>query len=79
MKVGGSSDVSGLLIAIAVLNLPFLIAALILTPSALPSLAAFLSFSILYSAPPVRAKAAPILDSIFNILYVFPERSPIKC
>ena len=62
----------GLLIAIGILNLPFLIGACILAPAALPSLAAFLFFSVLYSAPPVRAKAVPILDSIFNILYVFP-------
>jgi len=62
----------GLLIAIGLFNLPFLIAASILAPAALPSLAAFLFFSLLYSAPPVRAKAVPILDSIFNILYVFP-------
>ncbi len=63
---------SRLLISIGVLNLPFLIAAFILAPAALPSLAAFLFFSVLYSAPPVRAKAVPILDSIFNILYVLP-------
>lgn len=62
----------GLLIAIGLLNLPFLIAAFVLAPNALPSLAAFLFFSVLYSAPPVRAKAVPILDSVFNILYVFP-------
>jgi 4-hydroxybenzoate polyprenyltransferase len=62
----------GLITAIALFNLPFLIAACILAPKALPSLAAFLFFSVLYSAPPVRAKAVPIFDSIFNILYVFP-------
>jgi 4-hydroxybenzoate polyprenyltransferase len=27
---------------------------------------------VLYSAPPIRAKSVPILDSLFNILYVFP-------
>jgi 4-hydroxybenzoate polyprenyltransferase len=62
----------GLLIAAGLLNLPFIVAACILAPKALPSLAAFLSFSVLYSAPPVRAKAVPILDSFFNILYVMP-------
>jgi 4-hydroxybenzoate polyprenyltransferase len=62
----------GLLIAIGILNLPFIIAAWILAPAALPSLAAFLFFSVMYSAPPIRAKAVPILDSIFNILYVMP-------
>ena len=57
---------------ILVLNLPFFAAAAVLAPRALPSLAAFLFFSIFYSAPPIRAKAIPILDSAFNILYVFP-------
>ena len=61
-----------LLIWIGLLNLPFIIAAVFIAPAALPSLAAFLFFSVLYSAPPVRAKAVSILDSIFNILYVFP-------
>lgn len=36
------------------------------------ALAGFLFFSIFYSAPPIRAKARPILDSIFNVLYIFP-------
>lgn len=62
----------GLLLGIGILNLPFIIAACILVPRALPSLAAFLFFSVMYSAPPVRAKSVPILDSIFNILYVMP-------
>ncbi|MBP9686583.1 MAG: prenyltransferase [Candidatus Doudnabacteria bacterium] len=38
----------------------------------LPALAGFLFFSIFYSAPPIRAKTKPFLDSIFNILYLFP-------
>jgi 4-hydroxybenzoate polyprenyltransferase len=33
---------------------------------------AFLFFSIFYSAPPIRAKTKPFLDSAFNILYVMP-------
>ena len=33
---------------------------------------AFLFFSIFYSAPPIRAKTKPFLDSGFNILYVLP-------
>ncbi len=32
----------------------------------------FLFFSIFYSAPPIRAKSKPFLDSAFNILYVMP-------
>ena len=35
-------------------------------------LAGFLFFSIFYSAPPLRAKARPVLDSVFNVLYIFP-------
>lgn len=57
---------------IVLLNLPFVASTIFLAPQALPSLAAFLFFSFLYSAPPIRAKAVPILDSIFNILYIFP-------
>ncbi|HUR96884.1 MAG TPA: UbiA family prenyltransferase, partial [Pyrinomonadaceae bacterium] len=55
-----------------ILNVPFLIAAFFVAPQALLSLAAFLILSIFYSAPPIRAKTMPIVDSLFNILYVFP-------
>jgi 4-hydroxybenzoate polyprenyltransferase len=61
-----------LAIWIVVLNLPFVIAAYFFAPQALPSLAGFIFFSVFYSAPPIRAKAIPIIDSIFNVLYVFP-------
>ena len=57
---------------IAILNLPFILLAFFFAPQALLSLGGFLFFSIFYSAPPIRAKAAPLLDSAFNILYVFP-------
>ncbi len=57
---------------IVVLNLPFIVAAYFVAPQALPSLVGFVFFSVFYSAPPIRAKAIPIVDSIFNILYVFP-------
>jgi lycopene elongase/hydratase (dihydrobisanhydrobacterioruberin-forming) len=57
---------------ITLLNLPFIAAAFHFVPQALPPLACFLFFSIFYSAPPIRAKAIPALDSVFNILYVFP-------
>ncbi len=36
------------------------------------ALSGFLFFSLQYSAPPIRAKAKPILDSLFNVLYIFP-------
>ncbi len=35
-------------------------------------IALFILLSISYSAPPIRAKARPFLDSLFNILYVIP-------
>lgn len=63
---------NALTIAILITNLPFIIAAGIFATAVLPSLAGFLFFSIFYSAPPIRAKAKPFLDSAFNILYVFP-------
>ncbi len=61
-----------LTIAILATNLPCIIAAIIFAPLALPSLAGFLFFAVFYSAPPIRAKTKPFLDSAFNILYVFP-------
>ncbi|MEO6656273.1 MAG: prenyltransferase [Pyrinomonadaceae bacterium] len=54
------------------LNTPFLLTAGIFLPAAIPSLAGFLFFSLFYSAPPIRAKAIPFVDSAFNILYIFP-------
>ncbi|MEO7540314.1 MAG: prenyltransferase [Pyrinomonadaceae bacterium] len=57
---------------IIALNLPFIVAAIILYPGMWFAIAAFLFFSIFYSAPPVRAKSIPFLDSAFNILYVLP-------
>ncbi|MDI1241726.1 MAG: prenyltransferase [bacterium] len=61
-----------LFVSISLLNLPFAAAAYFLVPQSLPSLAGFIFFSVFYSAPPIRAKAIPIVDSLFNILYVFP-------
>ncbi len=68
-----------LLVYIILAQLPWLFVAvvsLIFSPSYLtPSLlafVAFLFFSIFYSAPPIRAKARPFLDSVFNILYLLP-------
>lgn len=54
-------------------NLPFLVAVPLMVPAAATAaLAAFLFFSLFYSAPPIRAKSRPLLDSAFNVLYVFP-------
>lgn len=62
-----------LYVFIAILNLPFL-AFLFFSASgnAVLSMIGFLFFSIFYSAPPIRAKIRPLIDSAFNILYVFP-------
>lgn len=38
----------------------------------LVALVCFWVFSIIYSAPPIRAKAVPFLDGICNVLYVLP-------
>ncbi len=61
-----------LAIWIAILNLPFVVATFFLAFQALPSLAGFIFFSVFYSATPIRAKTVPFIDSLFNILYVFP-------
>lgn len=50
---------------------------IVLAPSSLPwearlSLTLFLFFGIFYSAPPIRAKIRPFLDTVFNTLYIFP-------
>ncbi len=62
-----------LVITICILNIPFLIKALFFTNlAAAVSAIGFLVFSIFYSAPPLRAKTKPFLDSAFNFLYVLP-------
>jgi 4-hydroxybenzoate polyprenyltransferase len=57
---------------IVTLNAPFIILALFLAPLAAVPLAIFVFLSIFYSAPPVRAKSKPFLDSAFNVLYALP-------
>lgn len=61
-----------LFLIISAVNFPFILAALLLSPSAFPAMAIFLLLSIFYSAPPIRAKGIPIVDSVFNALYVMP-------
>ena len=63
---------SPLIAQILILNVPFIAAAFFLAPPAFPGMVGFLLFSIFYSAPPIRAKSKPLIDSAFNILYVFP-------
>lgn len=57
---------------ILITNTPFLALALFLDLKIFAVLCGFLFFSCFYSAPPIRAKSIPFIDSIFNILYVFP-------
>ena len=57
---------------ILIFNLPFVIAAGFTDFKTFLLLLGFLFFSVFYSAPPIRAKALPLIDSLFNILYVFP-------
>ncbi len=58
--------------ATALFCLPFLVFLPFLPRSSWLALLGFLFFSLFYSAPPIRAKSKPILDSIFNVLYIFP-------
>ena len=59
-------------LATTILCAPFLVLLPFLPLFSLLALAGFLFFSIGYSAPPIRAKARPIVDSAFNVLYIFP-------
>lgn len=62
-----------LVIWIILINLPFLFVLFLFSPwLSQASLLLFLLLSVFYSAPPVRAKAQPFLDSAFNILYIMP-------
>lgn len=58
--------------AILISNLPFLFLLSFVNLFCIFAMIAFLFFSIQYSAPPIRAKTKPILDSVFNVLYIFP-------
>jgi lycopene elongase/hydratase (dihydrobisanhydrobacterioruberin-forming) len=57
---------------IGITNAPFLMLLPFIGIYALWGMAGFLFFSYFYSAPPVRAKVRPLIDSMFNVLYVFP-------
>ena len=61
----------GLVTAIVVLNVPFLLLVPFL-PHAWPWLALFIVTGVGYSMPPLRAKGRPVVDAAFNILYVAP-------
>ena len=57
---------------IAITNAPFLLLLPLLGNNGRWAVAGFLFFGIFYSMPPIRAKVRPLLDSIFNVLYIFP-------
>jgi 4-hydroxybenzoate polyprenyltransferase len=57
---------------IVLTHLPYVLGLFFIDTRALLFLGAFLFFSLGYSVPPLRAKARPFFDSVFNVLYVFP-------
>lgn len=59
-----------LLAWIAGLNIPFLVVLLYLEANLLPGILVLLFFGAFYSLKPVRAKAIPIIDGAFNVLYL---------
>jgi lycopene elongase/hydratase (dihydrobisanhydrobacterioruberin-forming) len=53
-------------------NIPFILALYLINPLTSIGILGFLFLGIQYSALPIRAKSRPFLDSLFNILYIFP-------
>ncbi len=53
-------------------NIPFILALYLINPLTSMGILGFLFLGIQYSALPIRAKSRPFLDSLFNILYIFP-------
>lgn len=59
--------------AILLTNVPFLVWGFFVAwPEARLWLGMFLFLGVFYSAKPIRAKAKPVLDSLFNGLYIMP-------
>lgn len=58
--------------AVLVLNIPFVLAAFLTNGTGRIAITGFVLLSVFYSAWPIRAKAIPVVDSMFNILYVLP-------
>jgi len=57
---------------VAITNIPFLIRSIIQGQWIWIILLAFRFFGVFYSSKPIRAKAIPFIDGIFNILYIIP-------
>lgn len=53
-------------------NLPFVLGTLVLPNESMVWFGAFIFLGLFYSAPPLRFKSLPFLDSISNILYAIP-------
>lgn len=62
----------GLLTLIALTNLPVLILLPWLPTTTVLALIGFWVLGIFYSAPPIRAKIRPLIDTLFNALYIMP-------
>lgn len=68
-----SSEVRGILTWVAGTNLPFILwFAFTLPADALAWMGAYLLVFVFYSAPPLRFKSLPFLDSLSNAAYAFP-------
>ncbi len=68
-----SSEVRTILIWVVATNLPFFVwFAFTLPVAALAWMAAYILVFVFYSAPPLRFKARPFLDSLSNAAYAFP-------
>jgi 4-hydroxybenzoate polyprenyltransferase len=58
---------------IAITNLPFLLLTILPNPESYYWLAIFVASAVFYSAPPLRAKTKPILDTIVSaFVYIAP-------
>lgn len=57
---------------ILLLNAPVIALLLVSAPVARWAMLGFFFFGLFYSMPPIRAKTKPLIDSFFNILYIFP-------
>lgn len=68
-----SSEVRVILLWVVVANVPFVVwFALTVPAAALAWMAVYLVVFVFYSAPPLRFKARPFLDSLSNAAYAFP-------
>ncbi len=59
-------------VLIAITNIPFLVWSMLQWQSIFFVFLLFWFFGIFYSSKPIRAKAIPFLDGIFNVLYIVP-------